>query len=132
MPADARLQFQPTCARKRKSGGHVPDTDWNNKAGLSSVSGLRCTPTIRPPRLPLGRSGSSNANCGSPRLFGLLVHAGSNGKRSKMEAIYCPAWEAAYGDGGTSHLISGCGGTVSFTKPFVHPGSLLHYGLRPV
>ena len=46
-----------------------------------------------------------------------------------MEAIYCPAWEAAYGDGGTSHLISGCGGTVSFTKPFVHPGSLLHCGL---
>ena len=57
------------------------------------------------------------------------MHVGSSGKRSKAEAMYCPARKAAYGDGGTSDLVLDCGGTVSFAEPFVYLGSLLHYGM---
>ena len=57
------------------------------------------------------------------------MHVGSNGKRSKTEALYCPARTATYGDGDTSDLVLDCGGTVSFTESFVYLGSLLHYDL---
>ena len=57
------------------------------------------------------------------------MHVGSNGKRSKTEAMYCPACTATYGDGNTSDLMLDCGGTVSFTESFVYLGSLLHYDL---
>ena len=55
------------------------------------------------------------------------MHVGSNGKRSKTEAIYCPARTATYGDGDTSDLVLNCGGTVSFTESYVYLGSLLYY-----
>ena len=62
------------------------------------------------------------------RIFGLLMHVGSNGKWGKTEAMYCPARKAAYGDGGTPDLVLDCGGTASFTESFVYLGSLVHYG----
>ena len=57
------------------------------------------------------------------------MHVGSNGKRSKIEAMYCPARTATYGDGNTSDLVLDCGVTVSFTEPFIYLGSPLHYDL---
>lgn len=63
------------------------------------------------------------------RLFGLLMHVGSAGKKSKTEAMYCPARDEDYNDGDTSDLVLACGGTVSFTQSFVYLGSLLHRDL---
>ena len=39
------------------------------------------------------------------RLFGLLMHVGSPGKKSKTEAMYYPARVVAYADGDTSDLV---------------------------
>ena len=63
------------------------------------------------------------------RLFGLLIHVGANGKRSKTEAMFCPAKTDTYSAGDTSDLLLHCGGIVSFTESFVYLGSLLHYDL---
>ena len=49
------------------------------------------------------------------RLFGLLMHVGANGKRSKTETMFCPARTDTYSAGDTSDLVLDCGGTVSFT-----------------
>ena len=43
------------------------------------------------------------------------MHVGSPGKKSKTEAMYCPARVNVYDDGNTSVLMLDCGGTVSFT-----------------
>jgi hypothetical protein len=53
----------------------------------------------------------------------------SPGKKSKTEAMYCPARATPYEDGDTSDLVLDCDGTVSFTKSFVYLGSLLHCDL---
>ena len=71
----------------------------------------------------------TNAIYAHLRLFGLLMHVGSPGKKSKTEAMYCPARVNAYDDGDTSDLMLDCGGTVSFTQSFVYLGSLLHCDL---
>ena len=63
------------------------------------------------------------------RLFGLLMHVGSAGKKSKTEAMYCPARTDKFDDGDTLDLVLDCGGTVSFTQSFVYLGSLLHCDL---
>ena len=57
------------------------------------------------------------------------MHVGSAGKKSKTEAMYCPARDEDYNDGDTSDLVLACGGTVSLTQSFVFLGSLLHRGL---
>jgi len=62
-------------------------------------------------------------------LFGLLMHVGSPDKKSKTEAMYCPARVSAYDDGDSSDLVLDCGGTVSFTQLFAYLGSLLHCDL---
>ncbi len=63
------------------------------------------------------------------REFGLLMHVGSSGKQSKTEAMYFPARNKDYGNGGTSGLVLDCGGIISFTEAFVFLGSLLHRDL---
>jgi hypothetical protein len=50
-------------------------------------------------------------------LFGLLMHVGSPGKKSKTEAMYCPARVSAYGDGGTSGMVLDCGGSGESALP---------------
>ena len=72
---------------------------------------------------------ATNAIYDHLRKFGLLMHVGTDGKRSKTEAMYCPARNEDYGDGNTSDLVLDCGGTVSFTEKFVYLGSLLHRDL---
>jgi hypothetical protein len=57
------------------------------------------------------------------------MHVGSPGKKSKTEAMYCPARNGECEAGDTSDLILDCGGTVSFTQPFAYLASLLHRDL---
>ena len=104
---------------------------WWNQSGRSEAT------TMKEARLDKKKRSASTSLAEEPAAkraaavstFGLLVHVGSNGKRSKTEAMYCPARKAAYGDGDTSGLVLDCGGTVSFTESFVYLGSLLHYDL---
>jgi hypothetical protein len=62
----------------------------------------------------------TNAIYAHLRLFGLPIQVGSPGKKSKTEAVYCPARVSAYGDGDTSDMVLDCGGAVSFTQSFVY------------
>ena len=57
------------------------------------------------------------------------MHVGAPGKKSKTEAMYCPARNDEYEAGDTSDLVLDCGGTVSFTQSFVYLGSLLYRDL---
>ena len=57
------------------------------------------------------------------------MHVGAPGKKSKTEAMYCPARDEEYEAGDTSDLVLDCGGTVSLTQSFVYLGSLLHRDL---
>ena len=66
---------------------------------------------------------ATNAMYDHLRLFGLLMHFGANGKRSKTEAMFCPARTDTYSAGDTSDLELDCGATVSFTESFVYLGS---------
>jgi len=115
MPADARLQFQTNTRTKGKNGGYVFGTDWSNKDELTFSFWASLY-------------GDDAATPLASRAA-LLMHVGPSGKRSKTEAVYCPARTDAYGDGGTSDLALDCGGTVGFTEPLVYLGSLLHYDL---
>ena len=63
------------------------------------------------------------------RLFGLLMYVGDGTKKSKTEAIYCPARGSRYEDGDSSDLTLSCGKTISFTESFVYLGPLLHSDL---
>jgi hypothetical protein len=54
------------------------------------------------------------------------MHVSSPGKKSKTEAMYCPARDTPYEDGDTSDFVLDYGRAVSFTKSFVYLGSLLH------
>jgi hypothetical protein len=44
------------------------------------------------------------------------MHVGSEGKKSKTEAMFCPARDEQYEDGDTSDLVLDCGGTIGFTE----------------
>ena len=48
---------------------------------------------------------ATNATYDHLRKFGLLMHVGSAGKRSKTEAMYCQARNEDHGDGDTSGAV---------------------------
>ena len=60
---------------------------------------------------------------------GLIMHVGSAGKWSKIQAMFYPARNDDYGEGDTPGLVLDCGGIISFTKAFAYLGPLLHRGL---
>ena len=109
----------------------MPGTDWSNKGEFtfSFWASLHADDAATPLASRAALLAASNTIYDHLRLFGLLMHVGSNGKRSKNEARYCPARTASYGDGGTSDLVLDCDGTAGFTESFVYLGSLLHYDL---
>jgi hypothetical protein len=109
----------------------VSGTDWSNKGEFtfSFWASLYADDAATPLASRAALLAATNAIYDHLRLFGLLMHVGSNGKRSKTEAMYCPARTAAYGDGDTSDLVLDCGGTIGFTESFVYLGSLLHCDL---
>jgi len=129
--ADAKLQFQTNTRTEGKNSGHVSGTDWSNKGEFmfSFWASLCADDAATPPTSRAALLAASNAIYDQLRLFGLLMHVGSNDKRSKTEAMYSPARTDAYGDGDTSDLVLDCGGAVVFTESFVYLGSLLHYDL---
>jgi len=131
MPADAKLQFQTNTRTEGKNGGHVSGTNWSNKDEFtfSFWASLYADDEASPLASRAALLAASNAINDRLRLFGLLMHVGPNGKRSKTEAMYCPARMDAYRDGDTSDLVLDCGGTAGFTKPFVYLGSFPHYDL---
>jgi exonuclease III len=131
MPADAKLQFQTNTRTEGRNGGHVSGTDWSNKGEFtfSFWASLYADDAATPLASRAALLAATNAIYDHLRLFGLLMHVGSNGKRSKTEAMYCPARTAAYGDGDTSDLVLDCGGTIGFAESFVYLGSLLHCDL---
>ena len=66
---------------------------------------------------------------GHLRKFGLLIHVGLEGKKIKTEAMFCPARDKQFEDGGTSDLVLDCGVTIGLTESFVYLGSTLHRDL---
>ena len=130
MPEDSKLQFQ-TNTRIGERGGKVSGTDWTNQGEFtfSFWASLYADDAATPVASRAALLAATNATYDHLRKFGLLMHVGRDGKRSKTEAMYCPARNEDYGDGDTSDLLLDCGGTVSFTEKFVYLGSLLHRDL---
>jgi hypothetical protein len=131
MPADAKLKFRTNTRTEGKNGGHVSGTDYKNKGEFtfSFWASLYADDAATPLASREALLAATNAMYDHLRLFGLLMHVGANGKRSKTEAMFCPARTDTYSAGDTSDLLLDCGGTVSFTESFVYLGSLLHYDL---
>jgi len=90
MPADAKLQFQTSTRTQGKNGGHVSGTNWSNKGEFtfSFWASLYADDAANPLASRAALLAASNAIYYHLRLFGLLMHVGSNGKRSKTEAMY--------------------------------------------
>ena len=60
------------------------------------------------------------------KLFGLLMHVGRGGKRSKTDAALFHKRHSRQEDGGTSEITLPCGGTMCFTPQFTYLGSMIH------
>ena len=131
MPADAKLKFRTNTRTEGRNGGHVSGTNYTNKGEFtfSFWASLYADDAATPFESREALLKATNAMYDHLRLFGLLMHVGANGKRSKTEAMFCPARTDSYSAGDTSDLLLECGGTVSFTESFVYLGSLLHYDL---
>ena len=131
MPADVKLKYRTNTKTEGRNGGHVSGTDWTNKGEFefSFWASLYADGAALPLSSREGLLAATNAIYEHLRLFGLLMHVGSPGKKSKTEAMYCPARNDEYEAGDTSDLVLDCGGTVSFTQSFVYLGSLLHRDL---
>ena len=131
MPAEAKLQYRTNTRTAGANGGHVSGMDWTNKGEFefSFWASLYAYDAATPLATSAALLAVTNAIFTHLKLFGLLMHVGSPGKKSKTEAMFCPARVDEYGDGDTSDLVLDCGGTVSFTQSFVYLGSLLHSDL---
>jgi hypothetical protein len=131
MPADAKLRYRINKRTEGQRGGKVSGTDWTDlgEFEFSFWASLYADDAATPVASRVALLAGTNAIYAHLRLFGLLMHVGSPGKKSTTEAMYCPVRVSAYGDGDTSDLLLDCGGTVSFTQSFVYLGSLLHCGL---
>jgi hypothetical protein len=131
MPADAKLKFRTNTRTVGRNGGHVSGTNYTNKGEFtfSFWASLYADDAATPLASREALLKATNEMYDHLRLFGLLMHVGANGKRSKTEAMFCPAKTDTYSAGDTSDLLLDCGGTVSFTESFVYLGSLLHYDL---
>ena len=131
MPVESKLKFRTNTRMEGKNGGKVSGTDWTNQGEFtfSFWASLYADDAACPLDSRATLLAATNAIYHHLRLFGLLMHVGSPEKKSKTEAMYCPARDTPYEDGDTSDLVLDCGGTVSFTKSFVYLGSLLHCDL---
>mmetsp|Transcript_19451 Transcript_19451/g.44122 ORF Transcript_19451/g.44122 Transcript_19451/m.44122 type:complete len:211 (+) Transcript_19451:2233-2865(+) len=131
MSKDAKLQFRSTTRTTRARGGQVTGTNYQNKGeyefGIwaSLYADDAATPFASRKALP----DASNKTYGHLRKFGLLMHVGSESKKSKAEVMFCPARDEQYEDGDISDLVLNCGGTIGFTESFVYLGSVLHRDL---
>ena len=133
MPADAKLEFRTNTRTKGRNGGHVSGTNYMNKGEFtfSFWASLYADDAATPHASREALLAMTNEMYNHFRLFGLLMHVGINGMRSKTEAMFFPAKTKAdtSSAGDTSDMLLDCGGTVSFTQSFVYLGSLLHSDL---
>jgi hypothetical protein len=131
MPTNGNLEFRTNTRTTGNNGGHVSSNSWSNKGEFtfSYTCSLYADDCALAQKYRAALLAATNAIYDHLRLFGLLMHVGTGGKKSKTEAMFCPARGARYEDGDTSDLVLNCGGTVSFTKTFVYLGSLLHNDL---
>ena len=93
MPANAKLKFRTNTRTDGKNGGHVSGTDYKNKGEFtfSFWASLYADDAATPLASREALLAATNAMYDHLRLFGLLMHVGTNGKRSKTEAMFCPA-----------------------------------------
>jgi hypothetical protein len=98
MPAESKLKFRTNTRMERRSGGKYPGTDWTNKGDFAfslwaSLYAGDATYLLDSRATLLA---ATNAIHHHLRFFGLLMHVGSAGKKSKTEAMYCPALDTPY------------------------------------
>jgi hypothetical protein len=131
MPADAKLRCRTNTRTEGQRGGNVSGTDWTNlgEFEFSFWASLYADDAATPMFSRVALLAETNAIYTHLRLFGLLMHVDSPGKKSKTEAMHCPSRVSAHGNGDTSDMVLDCGGTVSSTQSFDYLGSLLHCGL---
>ena len=117
IPQDLKLEFR-TNTRTGKNRDKVSGTDWTNQGEFmfSFWASLYTDDAATAVTSRAALLKGANLIYDHLRRSGLLMHVGWGGKRSKTEAMYCPARNEAYDDGGTSDLVLDCGGTISFTE----------------
>ena len=104
MPADVKLKYRTNTKTEGRNGGHVSGTDWTNKGEfeLGFWASLYADDAALPPSSREGLlAATNNAIYEHLRLFGLIMHVGSPGKKGKTEAMYCPARNDEYEAGDT-------------------------------
>ena len=86
-----------------KNGGKISGTDWTNKGEFkfSFWASIYADDAAIPLASRAALLAAANSFFKHLRLFGMLMHVGSEGKRSKTEAMYCPARNEEYSDGDT-------------------------------
>ena len=93
MPADAKLRDRTNTRTEGQTGGNVSGTDWTNLGEFEfSIWASLYTDdaaTLMASRVDL--LAGTSAIYAHLRLFGLLMRVGLPGKKSKTEAMYCPA-----------------------------------------
>ena len=93
MPADAKLRYRTNARTKGQTGGSVSGTDWTNlgEFEFSIWASFYADDTATPMASRVALLAGTSAIYAHLRLFGLLMRVGLPGKKSKTEAMYCPA-----------------------------------------
>jgi hypothetical protein len=110
MPADAKLLYRTNTRAEGQRGGELSGTDWTNMGEFefNFWASLYAESAAKTMGSRVALLAGTNATYVLLRLFGLLMHVGSPGKKSETEPMCCPARTSAYGDGGTSGTVLDC------------------------
>ena len=126
-----KLEFRTNTRTTGVNGGKVSGTDWTNKGEFSFE--IWCS--LYADDAGVMHSSRADLVAGAEaidahlKLFGLLMHVGRGGKRSKTEAVLFHKRHSRQEDGDTSDITLPCGGTISFTPQFTYLGSMIHCSL---
>jgi hypothetical protein len=98
MPADVKLKYQTNTTTEGKNGGHVSSKDMTSQGEVefSFWASLYAGDAALPLSSREGLLAATNTIYKHLRLFGLLMHVGAPGKKSKTDAMYCPARDEEY------------------------------------
>ena len=125
------FEFRTNTRTAGGCGRKVFGTDWTNKGEFSfeiwcslyaDDAGVMCSSRAD---LVAG----AEAIDAHLKLFGLLMHVGRGGKRSKTEAVLFHKRHSRQEDGDTSDITLACGGTIRYTPQFTYLGSMIHCSL---
>jgi hypothetical protein len=126
-----KLEFRTNTRTTGARGGKVSGTDWTNKGEFSFE--IWCS--LYADDAGVMHSSRADLVAGAKaidahlKLFGLLMHVGRGGKRSKTEAVLFHKRHSRQEDGDTSDITLACGGTISFSPQFNYLGSIIHCSL---